>query len=149
MRKEILSIAILVLSLLLFTSCEERVHKDIKPINWGNYNDVCTVFWNFYTPCKEVKSECDGKTIKISGWQTGSYNYCSLHLCDDTISRGFTTYISIFCSLPEFKAKLDTSDLTKKCFVKGKLSFDYMNPGKDCMVRPMIEITNIDDIYFK
>ena len=145
------------LLLLLFATCEKdciKRPKNVEPIDWENYNDVYTVYWNTIHLCSETIN-LPSDTIKIVGWRAWSYD--AFNLCDDAKyadkNLGYTAAfpcITIECNLPEFKTKLDTCDLTKKCFIKGKLSFFYVETsGKCCKIGCRIEITNINDIYFE
>lgn len=135
-------------------NCKIKQPKNVKPIDWNNYNDVYTVHWNYYSCCDEINREDEGKIIKISGWKAWSYH--AFNLCGDPKyadrNLGYTAafpFVTIQCNLPEFKAKLDTCDLKKKCFVKGKiLLFEEIYPS-GCFVYPTIEVTDIDDIYFE
>jgi hypothetical protein len=157
MKKKILCLTAI---FLLFAACDKgckiKRPKDVKPIDWGSYNDVRTVYWNTRNLCSE-SINCQSDTIRISGWKAWSYD--SFNLCDDAKyadrSLGHTAafpFVSIRCYLPEFKTKMDTSDLTKKCFIKGII---HLNQGMSyprgncCLTWAVIEITNIDDIYFK
>jgi hypothetical protein len=113
---------------------------------------VKTVYWNTKHSCSETIN-FPSDTIKISGWK--AWSYYEFNLCDDAKyadkNLGYTAatpIITIQCDLPEFQSKLDTSDLTKKCFIKGKL--DFRRFKRTCCVRvPVIIITNVNDIYFE
>ena len=145
--------------LLLFATCNKDCRikrpkpKDVKPIDWENYNDVHTVYWNTVHCCSETISRLPSDTIMISGWKPSNLDgfvlcdYPNTYYGDGTI----TSIVPIVCYLPEFRIMLDTCDLTKKCFIKGIIRFDseYYSRGRGCIVEPYIEITNIDDIYFK
>jgi len=140
--------------MLLFSACEKiKIPKDVKPIDWENYNDVYTVYWNCYSSYKKIKSEYEGKTIKISGWSPWWYD--SFYLCDDakyvdnTVRADVIPTILITCYLPGFKEKLDTCDLKKKCFVKGKIRFDTLEYSSSYSIKTKIEVTDINDIYFE
>jgi len=144
--------------LLLFTACEKSCNvkppKNVKPINLENYNDVYTVYWNYISLESKRNQEDEGKIIKISGWKAWSYDAFSL--CDDAKyadkSLGYTAafpHIDIGFNFPEAHAMLDTCDLTKKCFVKGKLSFHLIEAGFCNKAIPVIEVTDINDVYFK
>jgi len=149
MKKIILCLTAL---LLLFVACE-KIPKDVKPIDWENYNDVYTVYWNLRSSCKKIKSECDGRTIKISGWRVWSRD--SFCLGDDAKcaeiffvpSPRAVVYIDF--NFPEAYAFLDTCDLTKKCFIKGKIHLSMDELSSRCYVEPKIEVTDINDIYFE
>ena len=154
--------------ILLFTNCNNECKngdcneeypckidrpQNLKPIDWENYNDVHTVYWNTVHYCGEPNN-IQGDTIMISGWRPWSYDF--FYLCDEAKyadnSLGYTAakpIVRIVCYLPEFSEKLDTCDLTKKCFIKGKLmgeSFSDMNCN---WIEPIIEITDINNIYFE
>ena len=51
-------------------SCDLDKPKDVKPVDWENYNDVYTVYWNFVAKAFGCCSETEfaGKTIKVFGW---------------------------------------------------------------------------------
>jgi hypothetical protein len=111
------------------------------------------VYWNCYSCCDEI-NENEGRTVKISGWKAWSYD--AFNLCDDAKyadrKLGYTAatpFVTIRCDLPEFQAKLDSCDLTKKCFIEGKIFLWREDYPRGCTAEPKIEITNIDDIYFK
>jgi ABC-type oligopeptide transport system substrate-binding subunit len=71
--KKINLLLILSFAAVLFAACEKNCigkrSKDVKPIDWENYNDVSTVYWNYVSLYSERKQEDEGKTIKISGWK--------------------------------------------------------------------------------
>jgi hypothetical protein len=110
------------------------------------------VYWNtVHLTSEYINLQSD--TIKISGWRSWSHD--NFNLCDDAKyadrNSGYANpfpFVSIRCSIPEFKTKLDTCDLTKKCFIKGKLDFTPA-PLKGCKTHTIVVITNIDDIYFE
>ena len=68
MKRIILCLTAIVL---LFTACDKGCNiarpKDVKPIDWENYNDVYDVYWNLLKFCSEPSND-DGRYIKISGW---------------------------------------------------------------------------------
>jgi hypothetical protein len=75
MRKiSFLIISCLTAILLLFTTCEKNCigkrPKDVKPIDWENYNDVHTVYWNYVSLYSERKQEDEVFTI----WGNGILN---------------------------------------------------------------------------
>ena len=152
MRKMNKIILCLTALLLLFAACE-KIPKDVKPIDWENYNDVYTVYWNCYSStCKKNKSEYDGKTIKISGWRVWSRDAFTLGddaKCAEIFfvpSPRAVVYINF--NFPEAYAFLDTCDLTKKCFIKGTIRLKFGQKSK-CRVFPVIEVMDINDIYFE
>lgn len=79
---------------LQFSSCERQCKpinrpKDVKPIDWENYNDVYTVYWNLKRNSNDPRSSAENKKIKIFGWMPYGYRYDSmLYLTDNP---AFTT----------------------------------------------------------
>ena len=138
--------------LLLFTTCD-KTPKDVKPIDWENYNDVYTVFWNCYSSCKEIKSEYVDKTIKISGWKVQSADLFVLGddaKCAETFfAPAPSTVIAINFYFPGSDAFLDTCDLTKKCFIKGKIRLPMGKFSSGCFIEPTVGVMDINDIYFE
>jgi len=161
--KKINLLLILSLAAVLFTACVKdckiKYPKDIKPIDWKNYNDVHTVFWNYYTLCSETKENDRGKEIKVSGWVSQGKYKSALFFVEDVskINDNNNTPLTIgnipICSEHiELQSILDTSDLKKKCYVKGILNFDclyVMSRVCESKSRPKIYVINADDIYFK
>ena len=149
-KKRFLTVFCITTAILLFAGCE-KIPKNVKPIDWENYNDVYTVYWNCRSTCKENKTINEGKTIKISGWKTTWSD--SFLLCEKIVyekgSHPFP-FIPILCYLPEFKDKMDTCDFTKKCYIEGIIHLElWEERPRGCIIEPYIEITNIDNIYFK
>lgn len=139
--------------------CGMKPPKDVKPIDWDNYNDVHTVFWNYYTLCSETKEKDRGKEIMVSGWISQGAYKSALFFVEDVsktndnnntpLAMGNIPIVSIDL---ELQNKLDTSDITKKCYVKGTLDFDclyVMSRVCESKSRPKINVLNADDIYFK
>ena len=137
--------------LLLSASCE-KIPKDVKPIDWESYNDVYNVFWNYYTLCSKAKNEDAHKNIMIYGWMYPQWGG-GLILGDIPNKVNVHEYpcidIKFFGIATELQAKLDTCDLTKKCFIKGKLIFNCLNKQMNSKSVPEVIIKNTDDIYFE
>ena len=149
---------------LLCYSCKEKgrcpevkIPENLSPIDWENYNDVYTVYWN----CKKgiEKNSHTENIIKVTGWilQPGAniheINPARFYLTDgpDRIlfSEGLQVNIISFETAELLKIKFGNSDLTKKCYITGNL-FGLSNSSNDCSwIDYMIEITNPDDIYFE
>ena len=177
MKKIILCLAVL---LLLFANCQKpckdecscdketseehapckiKYPKDIKPIDWNNYNDAYTVHWNFYTYYSKIKEEDEHREIMIYGWIPGHYDISAdmFYLYTDENSSNLSKGTSVTIRAmgwyvnqniaPQVQTKLDTSDLTKKCFVKGRLRL-FQEPCCGWIL-PEIWITNSDDVYFE
>ena len=163
MRKIILYLTAL---LLLFAACKKsckiKYPKDIKPIDWENYNDVYTVYWN----CKDTKVNSKMRdTIKIYGWifQGPIYpngnplpvdpdNFTLISNEEDIFYWNYSTrgvginirniyYDSV--TYVNLQPKFDTSDITKKCFIKGRLGFVYLYTEYCSILDPYICVENI------
>jgi len=149
---------------LLFANCGKeckiKYPKDLKPIDWENYNDVYTVYWNLVHCCSEDpyfqtdSMECVNRgTIKISGWKVQSRDLFAL--CDDAkCAENFfvpspSTVVYIDFYFPEAYAFLDTCDLTKKCFIKGEINYTLNEFTSRCFIEPKIKVMDINDIYFE
>jgi len=145
-------------------NCEVKSPKDLKPIDWENFNDVYTVFWNFfskdYGTCREGPT---GITIKVCGWIfQGSHGETidpgMFHLIDNesnifapNASGGNSIYVKTFDTdlVNLLKNKFVENDVTKKCFVKGELYYFCRETAKCFSKDPNVYIHNINDIYFE
>jgi len=148
--------------LLLFSACEkaclEKKPRKVKPIDWENYNDVYTAFWNTYSVISE-SGKMRGREIMVYGWVQLEYSEYKFMLVTDTYDSDkslrlvgkphFDVYFR-GSGMALIREKLDTCDLTKKCYVKGKLDFDIIKVGL-CggIAVPEIIIEDIDDFYFE
>ena len=160
--------------LLLFAACEKgckiKYPKDVKPIDWENYNAVYDVFWNYITLCKEANEEDYGKDIMVCGWvfqgieKNPFYNisraFAIISDEEDIFFGNFSTNGTGFYVHPNYgdsnqnlidslKIKFDTTDITKKCFIKGKLSFDCLHTEKCSRAVPEIILEDINNINFE
>jgi hypothetical protein len=144
--------------LLLFAACDKgckiKRPKDLKPIDWENYNDVYTVVWNYKNECRGTEKD-ENKDVMVSGWV---YNFNGLStrqfdLSDSPDVKTPRIMITTFLDSPleglEIIYKLDTSDLTKKCFIKGKLFFYQESTNNCCRVYPLIFLNDANNIYFE
>jgi hypothetical protein len=43
----------------------------------------------------------------------------------------------------------DAIDITKKCYIRGKLEFNWIQAGICCSTEPQVFVYNVNDIYFK
>jgi len=127
--------------------------KNVKPIDWENYNSVYDVFYNYYRLCSEQRYEDNEKTIMVSGWlyRLWGGDFILRNIPNHTNENLEYPWIGIktFEVEEEFNAKIDTCDLTKKCFVKGELIFACLHSGLCSSSIPLIIIKNADDIYFE
>ena len=152
MKRIILCLAAM---LMLFAACQkncvEKRPKNVKPINWENYNDVYTAFWNTYSTISESSSMRE-KNIMVYGWVLPEYSEYGFTLVTDTYDSDKSLRL---VGKPHFRVygggtqKLDTCDLTQKCYVKGKLSFNDIRAGLCGVAAPEIRLENIDDFYFE
>jgi len=167
MKKIILCIIVV---LLIFTGCNNngckiKYPKNIKPIDWENYNNVYDIFWNYHTENSVTNKKIDqdrGKDIMVYGYIFGisTFHFSLIANKDNSEIQLFISpfdyhyedddrYANIDTLLNQIQTKLDTSDLTKKCFIKGKLSNESF-PNNDCnWIDPKIIITDINNIYFE
>jgi len=154
--------------LLLFTACKPpedkpcKIYrpKDLRPIDWENYNDVYTVYWNYRTVNFDINDKIEqdrGKNIMIYGWvHFGDFSNIHGFGLRESFNSGLTCNVgadviqidSINYLHEQLQTKLDTSDWTRKCFIKGKLS--SVEFPDNCNWRyPKVIITDINDIYFE
>ena len=150
-----------------FYSCDKTCYinkkrpQDLKPIDWENYNDAYTIYWNSVHLCSENPfSQHDSTdenwgTIKIAGWHAWSYD--SFVLCDDSKyadpklghSAAFPFVAISFSRIPEIYSIFETCDMTKKMFITGDLKFDLSgrdNLGPCCTHAPVIYA---NEVYFE
>jgi len=161
--------------LLLFTGCNKdciiKRPKSVKPIDWENYNDVYTVYWNLLKFCSEPSND-EGKDIKIYGWifqgliypdgkplPVDSKNFVLISNEEDIFYANYCTRGGVGIAIGsvhrdslnffDLQSKLDTSDITKKCFIKGKIGFICLHTGKCSQSEPRIYLQDVSDIYFE
>jgi hypothetical protein len=143
----------------LFIACDKtcgiKPPKDIKPIDWENYNDVGTVYWNLSGCCDDnTIKQHEGRTIKVYGWIRSPFSAKGFCLIDnwnkiyDNIQRPYI-YIENHSYTDELQAKFDTCAHIKKCFIKGEFNVRMEKTPKGCTINPGIEVTNINDVYFE
>jgi hypothetical protein len=155
---------IIVLSIAGF-SCRKKCNidkpKHLKPIDWENYNESYTVYWNGVKDCSE-SGIGDGESIKVFGW----IRQCAYDkpLIDPTLfaiteekyrtecngAKGTILYVRPFDYdfLDSLQIKLDTN-ATKKCYINGKLSYNNLYSNNCCRAVPEIVIYSTDDIKFE
>lgn len=145
--------------------CGFKKPQGVKPIDWENYNDVYTVYWNY---CDQGEDVCknegfSGKTVMVYGWifqgkYSGTFDPKMFSLIDNEINifsnnpNGTGIYIKVFDNevIDSLKIKFANTDITKKCYIKGELYLNCLPIGGSCVnsVEPCIIISNTDDIYF-
>ncbi|MDR2653557.1 MAG: hypothetical protein LBC68_14850 [Prevotellaceae bacterium] len=156
----ILIMIILAVACVMFASCITcRVDKpkNLQPINWANYNNVYTVFWNCKAECGEYSFS--GNEIKIKGWLPSetyeiidNYNLEIWETKENADKRdGANVNIPIIATseiMSSVISLLNSENLNKQCFIKGKL--EYMRiETMCCRVSPRIVLENIDNISFE
>lgn len=162
-----LLLCLTLLGLLTLTSCLDFCNpierpKDLEPINWENYNDVYTVYWNyvFYNRPEKINDEDSGKEIMICGFATNfgipSPSASGFTIIDNKNESFPCIYIRPSFgdrdSINQLQTILDTGYLANiKCYIKGTLYFENLTPdmGECQTYQPIIIINNVDDIYFK
>jgi len=155
---------IVVLGIFFLIACRPEIEKpdDVLPIDWDNYNDVYTVYWNYRSKKCSTKTGTTGKTIKVSGWvlknsiliHGGICHYFFLVDYPDRVPENryggsITIEVNTYYIGEEIKTMLDTCDFTKKCFIKGELMLGDMQEAPHCSIVPGIILHSIDDIYFE
>jgi hypothetical protein len=141
-------------------SCPPPLGVEFNDIDWNTYNSVDTTYINNNLECSDSKTYVrKGKTIKICGWKI--QNNDNFSITDDSLyAIGEHSYHHSFpmnINYPsEIQEKLsiliNNSDLSKKCYIVGKLYFEKIMDGDGdwcCQVAPYIFLENIEDIYFE
>jgi len=140
--------------------------ENLKTIDWDNYNDVHTVFWTYHKREVQLESwiyEDTANIIKIYGWvaQNSEQNdFQDLWFSYDFVLIGNDLGYNVSPHVPfvivgdsivkeSIKEKLATADLTRRIFVRGRLSFPFERCGTCCFTFPLVRIYSADDIYFE
>lgn len=158
--------------ILLFAACTPNCNikkpKGVKPIDWVNYNDVYTVFWNCVRDCKEPDND-KGREIKIYGWMfQGCHGetlnpsfFCVIdneaNIFANNSSVGTSIYVRVGGNnyeemralIDSLKSKFASADITKKCYIRGRLFLDQQPENYCCRTAPEIIINSVDDINFE
>ncbi|MDR1120408.1 MAG: hypothetical protein LBM08_05780 [Dysgonamonadaceae bacterium] len=157
--------------------CDIKIKNpgDIKPVDWENYNDVYTVFWNYLTtniprgagyPTGEtikVYGKIDAGTIQSSSSSTfHSFALMDEHEYADNDIYGYLhqayTYpapsVRVVCYpiSDELQEKFASCDLTGKCYIKGELATAILGsavPDRCRFTVPNVYLRSMDDIYFE
>ena len=137
--------------------CQPKIPNDIKAIDWENYNDVYTIFWNCYGLCSD-EHIYDDSIVKICGWCVVRFDLFSL--CDDakhstwdpSITLGSAIFIVI--DLPHnvnnlLKSQIDSAGRPLKFYITGKIRSYCPETGVCQNSVPRIVVENQNDIYFK
>ena len=155
-------------------SCKEKNQcgeikkpKDLKPIDWENYNDVYTVYWNYAGDCSDMSLRSDlENNIKVFGWIFQGHlgkpidmemfslidNETNIFAPNPSVEKKTTSiYVRVFDPnlANSLKTKFAETDITKKCYIKGKLFISAQYDNNCCFGEPFISVSNINDIYFE
>jgi len=160
-----LMLCLTLFSLLTLTSCLnfckpiERP-EDLEAIDWKNYNDVKTVYWNLFDKCENIDYNQTGDTIMVYGWivtpryeNIKAYGFALSDKTENTTDHRYSRVIGVQCFdtyvIDRIQSIFDTTDLMKKCYVKGTLEFNDMPTNTCCTADPIIIIHDAEDIYFE
>ena len=152
----ILCISLITGLALLCSSCKEKGQceeikkpKNLKPIDWKNYNDVYTVYWNCFGYCGDRRDGESGDTVNVYGWRPNFYDLFCISAVPESKERP-KEVIWVVWQSEDVYAKIAAADLTKKCFVRGALRLGCLYEMGGCSVVDVsIIVTNPDDIYFE
>ena len=154
-------------------NCDINKPKGVKPIDWENYNDVYTVFWNGVRDCSSGNFDDAGKDIKVFGWifqgpiypdgkplPVNPEKFALISNEEDIFWWNFSTrggqgiYVNAYRleDVENYRKLVDkfaTADITKKCYISGKLYFQSLPNNDCCSTISGIQIYSADDIYFE
>jgi len=158
----IVQLIVIVLLSFAYFSCKKNCNidrpKNLKPIDWENYNDAYTVYWNYTGDCADFPLGKTGKTIKMYGWifqPTNVYPH-SFNLLSDSLlvedGNPKCAMIRVQCfnaeELEKIKAKFDSSDLKKKCYIIGEIVVFDEPDNHCCLTSPDVLIEGTNSIFF-
>jgi hypothetical protein len=150
-------------AMLVFSACKEmykkKLPKDLKPIDWSNYNDVYTVYWNNINECIERNYRNQDRKIKLYGWVWVGYNpegidfLHEITLMNDS-SKIFASNRSEYPFIVVHFDKdviVDTNEIISKkmCYVEGELSFMCLPLSTYSVTVTGVRVYNSNDIYFE
>ena len=166
-------------SCLFFYSCtkndcimEIEKPENLKPVDFENYNDVYTVYWNYIAFCDEtdrswqdrefvfnLNSLSDGPnsgdSVKVWGWITDYYLPATGQLFIRSHASGGSRSKTIFVFLPvpvanELAFKMANITFPAKCFIYGEVILPCLEEGSCChKVTVSLYVKEIDNIYFE
>ena len=146
---------------LFLCSCKKNEHcveiekpSNLKPINFEDYNDVHTVYWNYLAYCDETDPN-PGDFIKVWGWLTNYYLPSTGQFFVHSQIAGDHRRKSLHIFLPvdegnRLALKLGNTQLPVKCFIFGEVKLPCL-AGGSCRkwVTVSLNVKNADDIYFE
>lgn len=153
--KKATKMTILTLTGILLCACAVCIRvkkpKDVKPIDWENYNSVYDVFWNFYLCSDDVEDWGMRESIKIYGWLHNEIDsILGRHYISRSAQPGETgLYANIIPKDEVEKQALDSLlrdiDYPKQCHIQG---FLILNDHSVERSFPEIIIERAEDIHF-
>lgn len=153
--------AILLIIVILLSSCGGKIGgcnktcydiektTNLKSIDWNNWNDAYTVYYNFYDNEEDACFDHDGDTIMCYGTMCGSsYDDINLEVIggDNNLQLIFNMHGSEIDSINNLLNDTIHSDT---CFVKGILRIFQYDIQCCKIVIPAITLNRIEDIFFK
>jgi len=131
-------------------TCKIKYPKNLKPIDWENYNDVHTVVWNFLSECNGFDYGMQKKNIMIYGWMTGySVHSGIIQIKNNSENTGETLIVRITNDVEkDIYEKLFAPNWPKKCFAKGELLLEA-EYTTCCRIVPELKVNRGEDIYFE
>ena len=141
---------------------DEVLPADVKPIDWKNYNDVYTIYWNYRNNTQEGPT---GKILKAEGWvapiswqhEINPHYFKLANIPYGQIQTQMDWYekytISIETASPEvaeqLKIKFEDNDLNKKCYITGELIFETWDGAPRYSTHLVIVITDANAVIFE
>ena len=138
--------------------------KSFSPIDWDNYNDVYTIYWNYEIDNSILERGPTGKILKAEGWvvpinwqeEIKPYYFKLIDVPYKQIQTQMDWYerytVYVRTATPkvgeQLRIKIENSDLSKKCYITGDLVIEFMD-GAWNGYTPIIEITNADNVIFE
>jgi len=138
---------------------------NVKPIDKENYNDVYTVYWNYFDKVSlplDTEPPLSYDTVLMCGYVAvyGMDKSDSLlwypKLIDDSIKAMYYSnaepevyFYGIDAISDQVKILINNS-IPNKCYIKGIVEFDFIQQGAcDIHSVPKLKITDIENIHFK
>ena len=152
-------------------------------IDWENYNDVYNIFWHYFSNNCRGAGNLTSDIIKVHGKidissfhfvrnypdkstylhsfelideQEHEYNSIYDYLYNRYDYRAFSVRVFCYNIADELQKKLESCDLTRKCYIKGEVSTGILGGGRSegynddcCFTFPSVNLYNIDDIFFE
>ena len=165
-------VTIIIVIAIFSISCHKQCYNklkntDIPTLSDTGYNTCNAIFYNYslVTESANETEHYDGQNVKICGWFMHPNGICHVALTDNPNWAGKDyinydmdydgTYETIYCNFsyqPTLFPNADSVDLTKKCYVIGKLHMIQLPTGEGRNISQCLfydpEI-NVTDLYFE